>query len=85
MLLDMFRNEESARICQEEVSEWANVWELDGFSLPYGQREDFLSSSQGFGSNKEITKCKMLEASIALDEVILRGRQSSQFGNPFEF
>lgn len=64
------------KIEEEPIGEWE--WRSDEiFPLVY-QREDFLNSSQEFGSNQIVTKFKMLEASIALEELLLNTKISSR-------
>ena len=53
-------------------------WEWDALSLG-NQREDLLGSSQIYDSNQVVTKFKMLEASIALEDLLLSSRRSSRF------
>lgn len=59
----------------EESAEWE--WRSEDM-LPWGnQREDILGESQIFDSNQIVTKFKMLEASIALEDLLLTSKKSS--------
>ena len=48
--------------------------------MPF-QKEDVLGDSRYFGSGEPVTNYKMLEASLKLDELLLRSRQISRPGN----
>jgi hypothetical protein len=62
---------------EEESGEWE--WKEENIFSLGSQREDLLGSSQHFGSEQGVTKFKMLEASLALEDSLLNMKKSSRF------
>ena len=68
----------------DESNNWINSQnDLNVFSSSFALRDDIMGESQGYGSSEIVTNCKMLEASIALDELLLKSKQISRPGNNF--
>ena len=78
--MDIFNDDKSFENRMEgEGMEWQH--DLNVFSSSFALRDDIMGESQGYGSAEIVTNCKMLEASIALDELLLKSRQISRTGN----
>ena len=78
--MDIFNDDKSFENRMEgECMEWQH--DLNVFSSSFALRDDIMGESQGYGSAEIVTNCKMLEASIALDELLLKSRQISRTGN----
>jgi hypothetical protein len=67
----------SFRMEEESLGDWE--WGSDDVFSLVSQREDLLGSSQVFDSTQVLTKFKMLEASIALEDLLLNSKRSSRF------
>ena len=71
---------EGNKMEMEEVN-WHEDVSMDLFEMPLGHRGGLLEESRGYNASGFVTNTKMLEASIALDELLLKLKKFSRPGN----